>query len=67
MSQDDLNEVWKRICAGKYSTAAEHNALKPQPRKVVDDEVGQVMTVPSDDMERFDVYARRPGGTRTVL
>lgn len=65
MSQDDLNNVWARICAGEYAAAAGHDPLKPQPRKVVDDVVAQVMTIPSDDMDKLDAYARRPGGIWT--
>jgi len=66
-SQDDLNNVWARICAGEYAAAAGQDPLKPQPRKVVDDEVAQVMSIPADDMERLDVYARRPNGVWAPL
>ncbi|PCD57977.1 hypothetical protein CN645_31025 [Burkholderia sp. IDO3] len=65
MSQDDLNNVWARICAGEYAAAAGHDPLKPQPRKVVDDEAAQVMSIPTDNMEQLDMYARRPNGTWT--
>jgi hypothetical protein len=64
MSQDDLNNIWVRICAGEYAAAAGHS-LEPQPRKVVDDEVAQVMSIPTDSMEKLSMYARRPSGLWT--
>jgi hypothetical protein len=41
--------------------------MVPQPRKVVDNEVAQVMSIPTEDLEQLDVYARRPGGEWTLL
>jgi hypothetical protein len=59
---DDAWDALKKPENAAKSAQAE-GALVPAPKIVVDDEVAQVISLPTNDGTERDVYGRRPGGT----
>jgi hypothetical protein len=61
-SQDEINDIWDAVCAGKFEAAASDSPNTIRPRKIVDDQVEQVISIPIDDGFGDVVYSRKPGG-----
>jgi len=64
-----LNDVWEALKKPENALkcAEAENALNPAPKIVVDDEVAQVISLPTSDGADRDVYGRRPGGSWVVI
>ena len=58
-TQSEITEIWDAIGEGKYG----NDPAASKPRRVVDDDVEQVLSIPTDDGEALEHYSRKPGGT----
>ncbi len=60
VSQERLDEIWAetgRVGGGVFQANPSHH----QPKRLVDDEAEQVMSVPNQDGTERELYRRKPG------
>lgn len=68
-TQEQLDEAWDALKKPENATKSieAENANIPAPKIVVDDDVEQVISLPTHEGTERDDYVRRPGGPWTLV
>jgi hypothetical protein len=57
-TQSGITEIWDAIGQGEYG----NDPTASRPRRVVDDAVEQVLSIPTEDGTGLEHFSRKPGG-----